>query len=192
MKTSKGFTLTELLVSASIIGILTAIALPSYITARMRAGVSREYANLRTVGTALETYRTDNTEYPLAAFPLMPDGSGGFTNPSKFKRLKPLTTPTSYISRIPEDSFSPNNPPENVTNYLDRESYFSSKRYVNDRPAVAGLDIEYFTKKRKEWIVMSYGPSKERPEMLDGFNDNDLYSPTNSTKSLGLITKVGP
>ncbi len=192
MKTSKAFTLTELLVSASIIGILTAIALPSYFTARIRANALREYDNLRTIETALETYRTDHNEYPLAAFPLMPDGSGGFTNPSKVERLKPLTTPISYISRIPQDSFSPNGPPENVTNYLDRESYFSSERYRNDMPSVAGLDIEYFTKKRNEWIAMSYGPSKERPEMLDGFNDNDLYSPTNGTKSLGLITKTGP
>src|SRR3989344_5933867 len=191
MKTSNGFTLTELLVSASIIGILTAIALPSYITARMRAGVSREYANLRTVGTALESYRTDNMEYPLAAFPLTSSG-GGFTNPSKIDRLKSLTTPISYLTKIPEDSFSPSNPPKNVTNYLDRETYYSSGRYVNDRPAVAGVDIEYFTRKGSEWIVMSFGPSKERPNMLDGFNNNDLYSPTNGTKSLGLITRIGP
>ena len=68
----------------------------------------------------------------------------------------------------------------------------SSERYRNDRPSVAGVDIQYFTRKGNEWIVMSYGPSKVRPEMTDGFNDNDLYSPTNGTKSLGLIIKSGP
>lgn len=188
---NKGFTLTELLVSASIIGILTAIALPSYITARMRAATSREYANLRTIATALETYRTDNTKYPEAAFPLTSSG-GGFTNPSKLERLKPLTTPISYLARITEDSFSPANPPENVTNYLDRETYFSSGRYVNDRPSVAGLDIECFTRRGNEWIAMSFGPSKERPNMIDGFNNDDSYNPTNGTKSLGLILRSGP
>jgi len=181
---NKAFSLIELLVTVGIIGILGAIAIPNFLEAQTRSKVSREKANLHTIATALESYRTDNEVYPYAALPELK-----IANPSKIDRLKQLTTPISYISQIPTDIFSPIKPPENVTNYLDKNSYFLSERYKNDRPSIAGVDIKYFTQDNLEWLIMSFGPSKERPNMNDGFNDNDLYDPTNGTISIGLIVK---
>jgi prepilin-type N-terminal cleavage/methylation domain-containing protein len=59
-----GFTLIELLVVVAIIAILAAIALPNFLEAQTRAKVSRARADLRTVVTALETYRVDWNGYP--------------------------------------------------------------------------------------------------------------------------------
>ena len=53
----RAFTLIELLVVVAVIAILAAIALPNFLEAQTRAKVSRVAADLRTIATALETYR---------------------------------------------------------------------------------------------------------------------------------------
>ncbi|HEX7608245.1 MAG TPA: prepilin-type N-terminal cleavage/methylation domain-containing protein [Candidatus Cryosericum sp.] len=62
----RGFTLIELMVVIAIIIILAAIAIPNYLTMTARAKRSRVASDFAALATALETYRTDWNEYPVA------------------------------------------------------------------------------------------------------------------------------
>jgi general secretion pathway protein G len=64
---SKGFTLIELLIVVAIIGIIAAIAIPNLLNAIDRGKQKRTMADLRSVGTAVESYAVDNNVYPVAA-----------------------------------------------------------------------------------------------------------------------------
>ncbi len=69
MKVQQGFTLLEMLVVVSIIGLLTALLLSNFQTARARARDAARKSDLRQVKTALRLYYNDFQEYPV--------GSGG-------------------------------------------------------------------------------------------------------------------
>ena len=60
MKAEEGFTLIELMVVILIIGILMAIAIPSFIAVRNRGYAASAKANLSTGVKAMELYATDH------------------------------------------------------------------------------------------------------------------------------------
>ena len=66
MNDERGFTLIELLVVILIIGILAAIAIPSFLSQKDKAGDASAKSFARNMQTAQETYFTDNNRYAAA------------------------------------------------------------------------------------------------------------------------------
>lgn len=108
-RSSSGFTLIELLIVVAIIAILAAIAVPNFLEAQTRAKVSRVMSDLRTLGTAIETYRIDHGKAPADYNTGQGDprphpdvaNASGILHPGHViagKITPGLTTPVSYIS----------------------------------------------------------------------------------------------
>ena len=65
-RNAKGFTLIELLIVVAIIGIIAAIAIPNLLNAIDRGKQKRTMADMRSIGTAIESYSVDFSHYPAA------------------------------------------------------------------------------------------------------------------------------
>jgi len=90
-RNSGGFTLIELLIVVAVIGIIAAIAIPNLLNAIDQSKQKRTMAELRSVGTAVESYAVDQNFYPVAT-----------TAPT----LAALVTPF-YVKKVPtEDGWS--------------------------------------------------------------------------------------
>ena len=63
MESEKGFTLIELLVVILIIGILAAIAIPSFLNQRYKGQDACAKSMVKQMQTAIKTYQTDNNSY---------------------------------------------------------------------------------------------------------------------------------
>lgn len=81
----KGFTLVEIMIVVAIIALLAAIAIPNLLRARLNANETAAIAAMRTLSTALESYRATQTPptYPTTAEGLakLGPGVGGSTPP---------------------------------------------------------------------------------------------------------------
>ena len=83
----KGFTLIELLVVILIIGILAAIAIPTFLNQKSKANDAAAESLARNAATAMETYATTN--------------NGGYSNssPSALNSIEPNINVTSNTSQ---------------------------------------------------------------------------------------------
>ena len=66
-RNARGFTLIELLIVVAIIGIIAAIAIPNLLNAVDRGKQKRTVADLRAIGTAIESYAVDNNQFPVVS-----------------------------------------------------------------------------------------------------------------------------
>ena len=182
---SHGFTLIELMTVCTIIGILSAIAIPNFLNAAHRARVSRSQAELETIVWAMEMYSIDQDVYPKNVKKGAPS----------IGDLSPLTTPVPYLSTIPFDVFLA---PSNFTkkDFIERErggnpNYF----YVNLLQTNDGQRVLLKPYKREgsaNYVIYGLGPAFDTgydPMVPGAFTP---YNPSNGTISKGIIDAFAP
>lgn len=179
-RSQDGFTLIELLIVVAIIGILAAIAVPNFLNAQIRAKVARVEAELRTCGSAIETYRIDHGYYPTYKNPKDLDPAPHFLPIS-------LTTPVAYLSSLFDEVFPARNAPSSVP--AEHEFHYFNRRQSPD--IVSTREEAHFQKpagtgNTSEWLSFSHGP--------DTWGDGCLipYNPSNGLASSGDIARFGP
>ncbi len=190
----RAFTLIELLIVVAIIAILAAIAVPNFLEAQTRAKISRVKADMKSLSTAYEVFKTD-TGLWLIDFWDDNNAAGlqrlkdfGCTYQSTDARggmmgvFVPLTTPVAYMNSIPIDPFATVPPefgdlvagdwaPPYTFLYSDEESIIkNAKAYDFQQPG-------------------DYSFSSPGPDRLYGWPTAkfEFYDATNGTRSKGDI-----
>lgn len=191
---TSGFTLIELLIVVAIIAILAAIAVPNFLEAQTRAKVSRAKADMRSVVTALETYRIDASAYPLGVSLDDPSVFVMFDEIEPVESLLPhtITTPVSYMSITPRDPFpakaEDDESPAHTFHYLDRRT-----AEVRGEPDLLDDYFEAMYGAQSGaggYWLFTVGPDLEHDEDVTGAEPQfaaALYDATNGTISNGDI-----
>lgn len=206
MKT-RAFTLIELLIVVAIIAILAAIAVPNFLEAQVRAKVSRSKADIRSIATALETYRVDNNGYPvdggktpdnqafwyITSGPTVAGGPGGITSPIAYMTSGKLVDPFRQVSEA--DAARVADAPD--SQYFTTDDYrrfrYRNRAYTYGLTSNTSLafDVIYGA-----WHISSGGPDRSlsfqsiTPPGLTAWAEAEtIYDPTNGTVSRGDIVR---
>ena len=189
----RAFTLIELLIVVAIIGILAAIAVPNFLNAQTRAKVARAQADIRSLTTALESYRIDHPYYPPIFPPRWMD-----------ERYNHLTTPIAYMASVPIDPFNPNpldtklGPKDGNNRYGNYDYWTRLAANGNRRDGNYWGKVTDFPIGRHEWILLGFGPAQswipnlEYPTGHPKAGEYIPYTTSNGLHSPGCIIRYGP
>ncbi|MGI8906914.1 MAG: prepilin-type N-terminal cleavage/methylation domain-containing protein [Candidatus Sumerlaeaceae bacterium] len=215
-KIHRGFTLIELLIVVAIIAILAAIAVPNFLEAQTRAKVSRVKADMRTVATALESYRVDDNKYPPDFQDNQPTYGGQVPTSVRnyayyINRFIVLTTPTAYLSSIPEDTFArtavyrnpqlgeyyKTGPGGELASVCAFDYAYRMTPDGRDENIVIPLTPPLWTERISRsagvlWALRSVGPDLNATTLGHDSPNATSYDPTNGTVSAGDVFFLGP
>ena len=190
----RGFTLIELLIVVAIIAILAAIAVPNFLEAQTRSKVSRVYADMRSLATAIEEYATDWNRPPIGGL----EGWKLYNEPAGNSEddYAKLTTPIAYITTIPIDPFVVKGREGTWTKKVFDYQVFVSGDKVNNTFGIC-------FSRGYTWNLQTVGPSRNdvnpyggnakivNPhKVLSGEFPCHVYDSTNGTVSLGYIMRT--
>lgn len=193
---NSAFTLIELLIVVAIIAILTAIAVPNFLHAQVRAKVAKAQADFRNVAVAMEAYQTDHHDYP-------PAQGGAF-----FRELAPLTTPVPYMAQIPLDPLRPWDVcPQDTDHDADTNTYEACKPPGDSRLRDGGgynmIRFNQSSQARDKffWGMQGLGPDHDEegnylyPIWSESYRRllmQRLCDPSNGLQSSGDMFRFGP
>jgi type IV pilus assembly protein PilA len=124
-----GFTLVELLVVMLILGLLAAIAIPSFFNQRDKARDADAKAGVRTAQTAIETYATDNQGAYTGADAAALQGIENTLNDVTLSSVTPGTPANGYTVGVTSDT---------GTEFTIARAGNGTVTYSCDDPGVAG------------------------------------------------------
>lgn len=208
MPNRSAFTLIELLIVVAIISVLASIAVPNFLEAQVRAKVSRNRADMRTIGVALELYRLDCNHYPPDRYYYMarrvPPMDSQTADQSLW--LHVLTTPVAYMTSIPDNVFANRSYNNSLGKYPSAKFYLYTgqewKQAILQSPPLVGI-----SDRGAIWSIFSVGPDQKAnfgewfifgQEVGNQVTDatwnmhGALYDPTNGTVSAGDVVRFGP
>lgn len=192
-KFEKGFTLIELLIVITIILILIAIALPNFLEAQTRSKITKVKSEMKSISSALESYRIDWGKYPWAAeYPELNVPAVPPAEPFELYVSYALTSPVSYMNDFPSDIFNNVFAEGSDLNLKAPYHYTTEEMNLFLGEPYLFLELRNFLNLQKNinYFLLSHGPDNDHDEFGSHSHEHGnaaIYNPTNGTTSNGDI-----